>query len=70
MATNSERARFMKLIDIIEQLRARAAKDVQIGNEANAHDLLHEKQKVMKALENSKTRAQLFKELSIKLNVV
>jgi hypothetical protein len=70
MATNSERARFMKLTDIVEQLRARAANDVQIGNEASARDLLHEKQKVMKVLENSKTRAQLLKELSIKLNVV
>ncbi|CAM6062995.1 unnamed protein product [Sphagnum tenellum] len=66
---NSARARFMRLTDVVEQLRARAAKDVQIGNEASARDLLREKQKVMKALENSKSRAQLLEELSIKLNV-
>ena len=67
---NSARARFIRLTDAVEQLRQRAAMDVRQGNEASARLLLVEKQKVMKALEAARRRAELLEQLAGKLNLV
>ena len=67
---NSARARFIRLTDAVEQLRQRAAVDVRQGHEANARLLLVEKQKVMKALEAARRRAELLEQLAGKLNLV
>lgn len=67
---NSARLRFMRLTHVVEQLRQRAAMDVRNGKEDSARSLLIEKQKVMKALEASRQRAELLEQLARKLNVV
>lgn len=66
---NSARLRFMRLSHVVEQLRQRAAMDVRTGKEDSARLLLTEKQKVMKALEAARQRAELFEQLAGKLNV-
>jgi hypothetical protein len=58
------------LTDAVEQLRQRAAIDVRQGHEASARLLLVEKQKVMKALEAARRRAELLEQLAGKLNLV
>lgn len=58
----------MRLTERVENLRMRAALDVKAGREDSARQLIAEKQKVMKALEKSKQRAELLEQLSIKLN--
>lgn len=60
----------MRLTHVVEQLRQRAAMDVRNGKEDSARSLLIEKQKVMKALEASRQRAELLEQLARKLNVV
>jgi hypothetical protein len=60
----------MRLSHVVEQLRQRAAMDVRTGKEDSARLLLTEKQKVMKALEAARQRAELFEQLAGKLNVV
>ncbi|CAM6095612.1 unnamed protein product [Calypogeia fissa] len=64
---NNARARFMRLTEVAEQLRRRAAIDLNLGNEDSARKALIEKQKVIQAAELSKRRAQLLEELSTKL---
>lgn len=66
---NSARLRFMRLTHVVEQLRQRAAMDVRMGKEDSARGLLLEKQKVMKALEAARQRAELLEQLAGKLNV-
>lgn len=66
---NSARLRFMRLTHVVEQLRQRAAMDVRTGREDSARGLLLEKQKVMKALEAARQRAELLEQLAGKLNV-
>ena len=60
----------MRLTHVVEQLRQRAAMDVRMGKEDSARLLLSEKQKVMKALEATRQRAELLEQLTGKLNVV
>jgi len=67
---NGARLRFMRLTHVVEQLRQRAAMDVRMGKEDTARGLLLEKQKVMKALEAARQRAELLEQLAGKLNVV
>lgn len=64
---NTARARFMRLTETVENLRVRAALDVNAGREERARQLLEEKHKIIKALEKSKQRAELLDELSVKL---
>lgn len=59
----------MRLTHVVEQLRQRAAMDVRMGNEDSARTLLSEKQKVMKALEAARQRAELLEQLAGKLNI-
>lgn len=60
----------MRLTHVVEQLRQRAAMDVRMGKEDSARTLLSEKQKVMKALEAARQRAELLEQFAGKLNVV
>ncbi|KAG0629077.1 hypothetical protein M758_1G075100 [Ceratodon purpureus] len=66
---SSARMRFMRLTHVVEQLRQRAAVDVRMGKEDSARTLLSEKQKVMKALEAARQRAELLEQLAGKLNI-
>lgn len=70
VVASSARMRFMRLTHVVEQLRQRAAMDVRMGKEDSARTLLSEKQKVMKALEAARQRAELLEQLAGKLNIV
>ncbi|KAG9447569.1 hypothetical protein H6P81_013697 [Aristolochia fimbriata] len=65
---NNARLRLMRLSEAAENLRRRAAADVQSGREDEARELLLQKKKVMQALERSKTRIQVLDKLSELLN--
>eukprot|EP00249_Psilotum_nudum_P003319 c16712_g1_i1 orf=257-1249(-) len=64
---NSARARFMRLMEAAEKLRIQAALDVKSGKDESARQLLADKRKVMKALQNAKLRSELLESLSTKI---
>lgn len=67
---NNARSRLLRLSEAVEKLRRQAAVSVQTGKENDARELLFQKKKVMQAMENLKSRIELFDELSAKLNEV
>lgn len=65
---NNARFRLLRLSEAAEKLRWQAARNLQIGKENDARELLLQKKKVMEALEKSKGRVELLDELASKLN--
>ena len=60
----------MRLTEAAENLKKRAAVSVRIGRENEAVDLLVQKKKLTKALENIKGRIELLDKLSTKISEV
>ncbi|WOL04893.1 hypothetical protein Cni_G13615 [Canna indica] len=55
---NSARLRLMRLTEVVENHQRRAARDIQVGKETEARELLIQKRKLMQALEKSKNRIE------------
>jgi hypothetical protein len=70
VSANAARGRFMRLTETVENLGIRAAIELRAGKEESARQLIAEKQKIMRALERSKKRAEILEELSNKLGEV
>ncbi|WOL18422.1 hypothetical protein Cni_G27217 [Canna indica] len=64
---NSARLRLMRLTEAAENLQRRAARDIQVGKEAEARELLIQNKKLMQALEKSKNRIEVLDKLSTKI---
>lgn len=67
---NSERVRLVRLTEAAENLKKRAATSVRMGKESEAVDLLVQKKKLTKALENIKERIEVLDMLSAKISEV
>ncbi|KAL6840492.1 hypothetical protein ACP4OV_030302 [Aristida adscensionis] len=65
---NSARARLVRLTEAAENLKKRAATSVRMGKENEAVDLLVQKKKLTKALENIKERIEVLDKLSAKIS--
>ncbi|KAM0921309.1 hypothetical protein ACQ4PT_006951 [Festuca glaucescens] len=65
---NSARVRLVRLTEAAENLKKRAAVSVRMGKENEAVDLLVQKKKLTKALENIKERIELLDKLSTKIS--
>lgn len=65
---NSSRVRLVRLTQAAENLKKRAVVSVRIGRENEAVDLLMQKKKLTKALENIKERIELLDKLSAKIS--
>ncbi|KQK09275.2 uncharacterized protein LOC100829905 [Brachypodium distachyon] len=65
---NSSRVRLVRLTQAAENLKKRAVVSVRIGRENEAVDLLVQKKKLTKALENIKERIELLDKLSAKIS--
>ncbi|KAL6615849.1 hypothetical protein ACP70R_038119 [Stipagrostis hirtigluma subsp. patula] len=65
---NSARARLVRLTEAAENLKRRAATSVRMGRENEAVDLLVQKKKLTKALENIKERIEVLDKLSAKIS--
>nr|CAB3473984.1 unnamed protein product [Digitaria exilis] len=64
---NSARVRLVRLTEAAENLKKRAAISVRMGRENEAVDLLVQKRKLTKALENIKERIEVLDKLSAKI---
>lgn len=60
----------MRLTEAAENLKKRAATSVRMGKESEAVDLLVQKKKLTKALENIKERIEVLDMLSAKISEV
>uniref|UniRef100_A0A8I6X2N9 Uncharacterized protein n=1 Tax=Hordeum vulgare subsp. vulgare TaxID=112509 RepID=A0A8I6X2N9_HORVV len=67
---NSARVRLVRLTEAAENLKKRAVVSVRMGRENEAVDLLVQKKKLTKALENIKERIELLDKLSAKISEV
>lgn len=67
---NSARVRLVRLTEAAENLKKRAATSVRMGKENEAVDLLVQKKKLTKALENIKERIEVLDRLSAKISEV
>ncbi|TVU35438.1 hypothetical protein EJB05_17327 [Eragrostis curvula] len=65
---NSARVRLVRLTEAAENLKKRAANSVRMGKENEAVDLLVQKKKLTKALENIKERIEVLDKLSTKIS--
>lgn len=65
---NSARVRLVRLTEAAENLKKRAVVSVRMGRENEAVDLLVQKKKLTKALENIKGRIELLDKLSTKIS--
>ncbi|XP_034596026.1 uncharacterized protein [Setaria viridis] len=65
---NSARVRLVRLTEAAENLKKRAATSVRMGKENEAVDLLVQKKKLTKALENIKERIEVLDKLSAKIS--
>ncbi|CAL4961918.1 unnamed protein product [Urochloa decumbens] len=65
---NSARVRLVRLTEAAENLKKRAATSVRMGKENEAVDLLMQKKKLTKALENIKERIEVLDKLSAKIS--
>jgi len=62
--------RLVRLTEAAENLKKRAATSVRMGKENEAVDLLVQKKKLTKALENIKERIEVLDKLSAKISEV
>lgn len=67
---NSARVRLVRLTEAAENLKKRAATSVRMGKENEAVDLLVQKKKLTRALENIKERIEVLDRLSTKISEV
>ncbi|WVZ69163.1 hypothetical protein U9M48_017998 [Paspalum notatum var. saurae] len=65
---NSARVRLVRLTEAAENLKKRAATSVRMGKESEAVDLLMQKKKLTKALENIKERIEVLDRLLAKIS--